>query len=141
MRTPENPSRSAPTVNVSSDRTFGLVMTAFFLLGAFWPLIHHGPIRTWMAIAGAAFLAVTLVRASLLHPLNRAWTALAVLMHPVISPIALGALFFGVVTPVAICMRWFKRDALRLRADPSASSYWVLREPAGPEPETMLNQF
>jgi hypothetical protein len=129
------------TVNRSSDRTFGLVMSAFFLFTGVWPLLHGKPVREWMAVVSAAFLAVALIRAPLLHPLNRAWTGLAVLLHRIVSPVVLGVLFYLVVTPIALCMRWFGRDALRLRADPSAASYWVPREPPGPTPESMLHQF
>ncbi len=116
-------------------------MSAFFLVASVWPLVHGKPVRLWMAAVGAAFLAAALTRASKLHPLNRAWTILAILMHRVISPVALGVLFYLVVTPIALCMRWFHRDALRLRADPSAASYWVPRDPPGPTPESMLHQF
>jgi hypothetical protein len=31
--------------------------------------------------------------------------------------------------------------ALRRRFEPQASSYWVRREPPGPAPETMIQQF
>jgi hypothetical protein len=39
----------------------------------------------------------------------------------------MGVLFFGVLTPVVIVMRWAGTDLLRLRIDPSASSYWIRR--------------
>jgi hypothetical protein len=30
---------------------------------------------------------------------------------------------------------------MRLRRDPNAASYWIIREPPGPAPETMRQQF
>jgi hypothetical protein len=137
----EDFSRPGQSVNPSSDRTFGLVISAFFLVAGVWPLVHGRPVRFWMVAVSGAFLVSALIYAQLLHPLNRAWTALAILMHRLISPVALGVLFYVVVTPIALCMRWFKRDALHLRADPSAATYWVPREPPGPTPESMLHQF
>jgi len=128
-------------VRPSSDRTFGLVMSAFFLLAGVWPLVHGQPIRVWMVILAAAFLAFALVYARALHPLNRLWTLLAILLHRIVSPVVLAILFYVVVTPVALGMRMFKRDALRLRTDPSAPTYWLPRQPPGPPPESMVHQF
>jgi len=128
-------------VRQSSDRTFGLVMSAFFLLAGVWPLVHGQPIRVWMVILAAAFLAFALVYARALHPLNRLWTLLAILLHRIVSPVVLAILFYVVVTPVALGMRMFKRDALRLRTDPSAPTYWLPRQPPGPPPESMVHQF
>jgi hypothetical protein len=53
---------------------------------------------------------------------------------------AFGVLFFGVVTPVAIVMRLCGRDALRLRFDRAAPSYWIAR-PAGGRRTSMAGQF
>jgi hypothetical protein len=33
------------------------------------------------------------------------------------------------------------RDPLHLKFDRQAGSYWVVREPPGPAPETMTQQF
>jgi hypothetical protein len=35
----------------------------------------------------------------------------------------------------------FGKDFLRLRIDRSAKSYWIEREPPGPPPQSMKNQF
>jgi Saxitoxin biosynthesis operon protein SxtJ len=128
-------------VQASSDRTFGLAMSGFFLLAALLPSMRGRPVRPWPALASAAFLAAALLRPSLLGPLNRAWTALAMLLHRIVSPLAMGALFFLVITPLALGMRLFGRDALRLRLDAAAETYWRKREPPGPAPRDMIHQF
>jgi hypothetical protein len=38
-------------------------------------------------------------------------------------------------------MRLLGRDLLSLKLDRQAQSYWVVREPPGPAPETMIRQF
>jgi hypothetical protein len=38
-------------------------------------------------------------------------------------------------------MRALGKDPLRLRRDPEAKTYWIDREPPGPAPETMTEQF
>ena len=125
----------------SSDRSFGIVFTLFFLLVAFWPTAHHHPIRWWSAGLSAAFLLAALLWPSLLHPLNRLWTGLAVLLNRIVTPIVTGVLFYVVVTPISILFRLQGKDTLRLSADTGASTYWIERDPKGPPPESMSNQF
>jgi hypothetical protein len=50
-------------------------------------------------------------------------------------------LFFSTITPIGLLMRLTGKDSLRLRRDPAAASYWIAREPPGPPPEGMRNQF
>jgi len=38
-------------------------------------------------------------------------------------------------------MRALGKDPLRLKRDPKATSYWIVREPPGPAPETMKHQY
>ena len=124
-----------------SDRSFGLVFTAVFTVIGCWPLLHGRPIRLWALGTAVAFLVITAVCASLLRPLNRAWTGFSLLLNRITAPIITGLLFFLAVTPIALLFRATGKDPLRLRRDPGATSYWIPREPPGPAPETMANQF
>lgn len=128
-------------VKGSTDRTFGLFFGGVFLLVAVYPLFVGGELRLWSIAVAALFVAVALLRPQLLRPLNRAWMLLGLLLHKIVTPIVLGLLYLAVITPVALVMRIKKRDVLRLRFDPNASSYWVDREPPGPSPETINHQF
>jgi hypothetical protein len=33
------------------------------------------------------------------------------------------------------------KDMLRLKRDPDSASYWIIRQPPGPAPGTMKDQF
>jgi len=81
------------------------------------------------------------VKPALLAGLNRLWIKLGVLLGKVVGPIALGVLFFGVLTPLGAVMRLTGKDPLRRKHDPRAASYWMPREPPGPPPDSMINQF
>ena len=81
------------------------------------------------------------LRPALLAPLNRVWNKLGLLLGKIVSPIVLGALFFLVITPSAIIIRWMGKDLLNLRRDPKAESYWLVRDPPGPAPESINDQF
>jgi hypothetical protein len=125
----------------SSDRSFGLVMAAFFALVALWPLVGaHGP-RWWAMAVAAAFGLAAWLRPAALAPLNTLWMKLGLLLSRVVTPVVLGLLFFVTVTPIALLMRLLGKDPLRLRRDPDATSYWITRSPPGPESSSMKNQF
>lgn len=124
-----------------SNRGFGLVFFAFFLLVSLAPLRRHQPFRLWAAGLSAIFLAATLFAPSLLKPLNRGWTALGHLLGRVTTPIVTAGLFFLVFTPAGFLARLLRRNPLRLGFDPTADSYWIERRPPGPRPEDMANQF
>ncbi len=128
-------------LNGSSDRSFGLVFAAVFLAGGLWPLLRGGTPRVWALVVAGAFLIASLARPSLLAPLNRLWTRFGLLLNKVTTPIVMGVLFYLVVTPTGLLMRLFGKDPLRLSRDQEADSYWIKREPPGPSPETMTNQF
>jgi hypothetical protein len=125
----------------SSDRAFGLVFTAFFAIVAVLPMLRSEPPRPWAFAAAGVLLALALAAPRLLAPLNRLWLKFGDLLHRIVSPIALAILFYGVVTPTGLLMRLFGKDPLRLRFDREAKSYWIAREPPGPPPESLKDQF
>ena len=125
----------------SSDRVFGLVFAGLFLVIGCWPLFNALGPRWWALAVAAAFAVIALLRPALLGGLNRLWTRLGLLLGKVVSPIALGVLFYGVLTPIGALMRLTGKDPLRLKRDHHAVSYWIPREPPGPPPDSMTNQF
>jgi hypothetical protein len=128
-------------VEGSSDRSFGLVMAAMFLLVALSPLRHGHTPRWWALAVSGVFALLALMRPALLSKVNRLWMKLGILLGKIVSPIALGILFYGVLTPLALVVRLTGKDPLRLKLDPGVNSYWILRKPPGPPPDSMTNQF
>jgi hypothetical protein len=133
----------AEEVKGSSERSFGLVFGGFFLLVALTPLFHHPheTVRWWAFGVSVLFAALALFWQSPLKPLNWLWMRLGRLLFHVISPLTLGVLFYLVVVPIGLLMRLCGKDLLNLRTDLAANTYWIKRDPAGPSPETMKNQF
>lgn len=128
-------------VEGSSDRSFGLVFAAVFLIIACWPLFYGETPRWWSVVVSAAFAVIALLKPALLARLNRLWMKFGILLGKVVSPIALGILFYGVLTPIGAVIRLTGKDPLRLKLDSGADSYWIRREPPGPPPDSMTNQF
>lgn len=136
----EDFSRATP-VTGSSDRSFGLVFAAFLALVGLSPLLHHRGPRLEVLVPAALFLAAALVAPTLLAPLNRLWFRFGLLLHRLVSPVMMAAIFYLVVTPAGLLMRWRGKDPLHRRFDRAATSYWIVRQPPGPPAGSMSNQF
>lgn len=136
----EDFSRATP-VTGSSDRSFGLVFAAFLALVGLSPLLHHRGPRLEALVPAALFLAAALVAPTLLAPLNRLWFRFGLLLHRLVSPVMMAAIFYLVVTPAGLLMRWRGKDPLHRRFDRAATSYWIVRQPPGPPAGSMSNQF
>jgi len=128
-------------VRTSSDRSFGIVFAVVFAVIGLAPLVAGHALRIWALVVAALFLTAALLRPALLAPLNRMWTKFGLALHRVTNPILMGAVFFLAVTPTAFMMKLLGKDPLRRRIDRSAKSYWIDREPPGPDPDSMRNQF
>ena len=138
MSAHEDYTRTEP-VRGSSDRAFGLMVGGVLTAIGLTPLIK-GNTPGWAAAgAGAVLLLLALIKPSLLHRPNLLWTRLGLLLHGLVSPIVMGAMFYLVFTPIGLLFRLLGKDPLRLRFDPDAASYWIHREPAAPD--SMANQF
>jgi hypothetical protein len=124
-----------------SDRSFGIVFAAVFVLIGLRPLLSRQPGRAWALGLGAAFLIAALARPAMLAPLNRFWLRVGLAMERVVSPVVLGILFFLTFAPVGLLMRFLGKNPLQLGFDRDAQSYWIYRHPPGPAPDTMLRQF
>jgi hypothetical protein len=132
----------------ASDRGFGLTVGGILLaLAAVRAGLHlwDGAAPGWVegVLAGIGLLLVVFGLAAPAHlaPLNRAWTRLGLLLFKVVNPVVLGVIYLTTVVPIGLTMRLMGRDLLNLKLDRQAASYWVMRAPPGPAPETMTRQF
>jgi Saxitoxin biosynthesis operon protein SxtJ len=124
-----------------SNRSFGWSFTGFFLLAGIYGLWKGAGALPWLLPLALMTALVTLTRDTWLTPLNRAWMKFGDLLGRVVSPIVLGAIFFGIFTPVGVVMRLCGRDAMCRKFDPAARSYWMHREPPGPPDGSYRNMF
>jgi hypothetical protein len=131
----------APSLILPSNRAFGFLFAVVFALVAVWPFLHGGTVRNWAGFVSAAFAATALLTPNILTPLNRAWMRFGALLHRIMSPVILAIMFFVVLTPFALVMRVVGRRPLALSRDATTDTYWIRRDPPGPEPQSIRNQF
>jgi len=125
-------------MNYKQDRSFALLWGGVLVAISLWPL-HQGRAAKLPLLALAfVVLAIAAVQPGFVAPLRRVWMILGRLLHRAATPVVVAATFFLVLTPFALLFRMLRRDALRLRPDPSAESYWVVREQ---QPGAMTEQF
>lgn len=128
-------------MELPSNRSFGVVFAIIFAISTAY-LAYHGSIFWIVSGVLAIIFAVAGRRnAAWLTPLNMLWMKLGLLLGMIVAPVALGVLFFVVITPLGILARSFGKDFLRIKPDATKSSYWIHREPPGPDAASMHRQF
>ena len=128
---------NSKNIKISSNRSFGIVFSLFFLIVSIFPLFKDGDIRIWAVIVAIIFLILGLLNSSALSPLNKIWFKFGILLGNFISPIVMGLIFFTVVTPTALIMRALGKDLLNLKNN-NKKSYWIEKSPVKSK---MKNQF
>ena len=102
-------------IKISSNKSFGIVFFVIFLVVALWPLINEGEIRIWSIVISIIFLFLGLINSKILTPLNKLWFRFGILLGNIFSPIVMGIIYFGVITPIGILMKLIGKDILNLK--------------------------
>jgi len=124
-------------IKISSNRSFGVVFFFVFLLIALYPLTYNEEIRVWSVIISLFFLVLGLLNSKIITPLNKLWFRLGIFLGKIISPLIMGIIFFLVVTPTGLIMRFLGKDVLNLKYNKN-KSYWI--EKSSPKSK-MKDQF
>jgi hypothetical protein len=119
----------------------GLWVLCFSAVAA-WQQFHH---HRHAAAIVLAVLAVTVGPLGLawpqgIRPIFVGWMALAYPVGWLVSRIVLGAIFYGLFTPVAWTFRLIGRDLLGLKSQPAAATYWHSK-PQVKDKAEYLHQF
>ena len=104
-------------IEIGTNRNFGIVFFVVFLLISLYPLINDYNIRIWSLVVSLIFLILGILNSSLLTPLNKVWFKFGLLLGRIISPIVMGIIFFLVVTPIGLLMRFLQKDLLNLKCE------------------------
>ena len=124
-------------VQISSNRSFGIVFFIVFLLIGLYPLINGGSLSVWALIISSIFLFLGILNSRALTSLNIIWFKFGIFLSKFFGPLIMGIIFFLIVAPIGLIMRFFKKDLLNLKFNKD-KSYWI--EKTGPKSK-MKNQF
>ena len=113
-------------IKMSSNRSFGLVFFAIFLIISIWPLLDDKDIRIWSLIVSLIFLILGILNSNLLKPFNKIWFKFGIFLGKIVSPIIMGLVYFLVVTPTGFIMRFLGKDLLKLKKNKN-NTYWLTK--------------
>jgi energy-coupling factor transporter transmembrane protein EcfT len=134
LRTHEQ-TRHTQHVKMGSDKAFGFTFAAVFVVITF---LTKSP---FFLILSLVFAAVSFYASHALAPLNKMWFKFGMLLHKIISPIIMGAVFVLAIIPTALIIKLLNKDLLHLNPDKNANTYWHLRNKNEPTSESFKNQF
>ena len=125
-----------------SIKNFGITFAIVFAVIGLWPLVFRGEHpRYWAAALAIAFVGAAYLAHGILKPLNQLWFRLGMLLHRIVNPVVLGIMFLVFITPIALALRLLGKKLIPLAFESNTASYWINRDPPGPAPDSLRNQF
>ncbi len=112
----------------SSNKSFGLLFFAVFLILGLWPLKNGENLNLYFIAASVGFLILGLLNSKLLSPLNKLWIKLGEILGIIIAPIIMALVFFVILTPVSFIVRVLGKDLLGLKFLKNKETYWIKRK-------------
>jgi Saxitoxin biosynthesis operon protein SxtJ len=119
-------SRSHVAIKRGSERNFGFVIAAALSLVLGWRYAHGvAPHLVWLLLI-ALLLTCALFAPKALAPFNKLWFALGQALGKIVAPLVMAAIFFLILTPIALWRQLRGHDALGLHI--KADSTWRKRD-------------
>lgn len=126
-------------LTAAAGRKFAFTVgTAMLVLAGVVAWRGKRPVALALGAVGGLLLVAGLVAPTRLGPVERAWYALAAAISKVTTPIIMGVLYFGVLTPAGLVARLFGYNALVRARTPTSA--WVNR-PSGDRRGDLDRQF
>ena len=115
-------------IQLPSNKRFGIFFTFIFaLLTLYFFYIEKLILLSCVfAFLSIIFLIISLIKDTLLLPLNKIWMRFGIILNFIVSPIILGIIFFCLFVPIGLFMKIFQRDELKLNKNKN-DTYWIKR--------------
>ena len=124
-----------------TNKKFGLFFSSVFLVLFIYFIYNFSLILfSIFGFLSLITLFLTLFLPNLLSPFNKFWFRIGLILNKIVSPLILGFIFFILISPFAIIMRFFKRDELKIKK-PKNITYWQIRESNKNLNNNFKNQF
>ena len=110
------------------NRSFGLLFFIVFLAFALWPLTKRGEVNLYLFSIALIFLALGIFNSKILSPLNKSWIKLGEILGRIIAPIVMAIVYFIILTPISLLVRFIGKDLIGMKFSNDIKSYWVKRK-------------
>tara|TARA_B100001250_G_scaffold255547_1_gene219954 strand:- start:275 stop:679 length:405 start_codon:yes stop_codon:yes gene_type:complete len=114
-------------IKSGSNKNFGLVFSAVFLIIALYPLLHSSNIKVWSLIVFLILFLISFVVPNLLKYPNYLWFKFGLLLNKIISPLIMITIFYFVVTPIGVLMKIIKKDLIGQNINKNINTYWIIK--------------
>ena len=125
-------------IKAGTERNFGLVFAAVFVIISLYPLWFGKNIHLWACIIAFIFFFFAIFLPKALIVPNKLWFKFGMLLGAIVSPIIMGIIFFLTVIPTGIIIRLLGKDLLHQKLNKSKKSYWIQKIHSL---DSMKNQF
>ena len=126
----------------ATDRSFGVMFGCIFVIIAALLRLRDEPQKVQFLLLALSFLTflISFTRPRLLSTPNKLWMKFSLLLARFVSPIILGVLFYVLISPLALALRLFGRDELRMKTK-SLATNWQSRKIDGYSLDSFKNQY
>ena len=119
-----------PAPDAKQLRSFGLIVGGVFVLIGLWPVVRHGTaLRLWSVIIASMLIVPALLWPQSLTQVYRLWMLGGLILGWINTRVMLGLVFYSLFTPVGVVRRLLGKDPMRLRVQPEADTYRIVRQP------------
>ena len=126
-------------IDLPSNKRFGLFFSLILLCISLYLFLDKSINASILSfILSFAFLITSLIKENLLLPLNKLWMSIGFLLGAIFSPIILGLIFYGILTPMALVMKLAGRDELKLK---HSHTLWIDRKHRKISTQSFKKQF
>jgi len=109
---------------ISSNRSFGITFSIFFLLLSLYFFFKNEKIYYSLIIISLIFLTLGILKSKILTNPNKIWVMFGEKLGFIIAPIIMALVYFTVVTPIALILKICGKDVLNIK-NKKAQTYWV----------------
>ena len=128
-------------VKLPSNKKFGFFFTFVFTIVGIYLFFHEILFLSFLFLLLAfIFFIISLKFPFLLTTLNKLWMFIGFFLNKIISPIILGTIYFGLITPIGFVRRRFGNDELNLNKN-NNNTYWLIRLNKKLSSENFKRQF
>ena len=120
-------------------RSFGLILAGGFTVIGLAPLIRHHDYRSWALIVAAVFGLAGLIVPMALKSLFGVWMKFGEVLAWINTRIILPILYYGLIVPTGVIMRFTGKDPMRLKFERDVDTYRIVRPKR--QPSHMLRQY
>lgn len=121
-------------------RQFGFLVGGVFAVIGLWPVVFRGESpRLWAMVLGGLLIVLGGTVPQSLKQVHRGWMKVGHVLGAINTKIILGIVYYGLITPMGLVMRFIGKDPMHRVLAKKATTYRVVRAPR--PRQHMRNQF